>query len=49
MSRGGCVFREALITPGPGEIVGGRTLSFEICIDPTNQNVTRYELRAWGL
>ena len=28
---------------------GGGDQTFEICIDPLNQDVARYELRAWGL
>jgi hypothetical protein len=32
----------------PQDISGDEPLDFEICIDPPNQNVARYELRAWG-
>jgi len=28
---------------------GNQSLTFEICIGPPNQDVARYELRAWGL
>jgi hypothetical protein len=34
--------------PYPEEISGSQTSDFEICIDPLEQSVARYELRAWG-
>jgi hypothetical protein len=34
--------------PYPEEISGSQTSGFEICIDPYEQSVARYELRAWG-
>jgi hypothetical protein len=33
---------------GPQGISGDQTLGFEVCVEPPNQNVARYELRAWG-
>jgi hypothetical protein len=33
---------------GPTQIVGDESLAFEICVTPPNQDVVRYELRAWG-
>lgn len=30
-------------------LAGDQTLSFEICVGPPNQDIARYELRAWGL
>jgi hypothetical protein len=32
----------------PFFVVGDRTLNFKTCVAPPNQNVARYELRAWG-
>jgi hypothetical protein len=32
----------------PEDIVGDQTLDFEVCVDPLNQEVARYEVRAWG-
>jgi hypothetical protein len=32
----------------PEDVVGDQTLDFEVCVDPLNQEVARYELRAWG-
>jgi hypothetical protein len=32
----------------PQGISGDQTLGFEVCVEPPNQNVARYELRAWG-
>jgi hypothetical protein len=29
-------------------LTGSRTLTFKLCAPPPNQNVARYELRAWG-
>lgn len=33
---------------GPTRITGEQTLTFKICVGPPNQDVARYELRAWG-
>lgn len=35
--------------PAPTALVGDQMMDFEICVDPLDQTVTRYELRAWGL
>lgn len=32
----------------PKSVVGDETEEFEICVDPHDQDVARYELRAWG-
>lgn len=29
-------------------LTGSRTLTFKLCAPPPNENVTRYEIRAWG-
>ena len=29
-------------------VTGEQILDFEICVPPPNQNVARYQLRAWG-
>ena len=34
--------------PFPEDIIGDQTLDFEVCADPSNQEVARHELRAWG-
>jgi hypothetical protein len=34
--------------PDLEEVAGGRRLNVQICVDPPNQNVARYEWRAWG-
>jgi hypothetical protein len=33
----------------PGDVEGDDTSKFEICVGPPNDDVARYELRAWGL
>lgn len=35
--------------PLPNGLMGGQTTDFEVCVDPLNQAVARYELQAWGL
>jgi hypothetical protein len=30
-------------------VIGGETAEFEVCADNFNQDIARYELRAWGL
>jgi hypothetical protein len=32
----------------PQQVVGDETLDFEVCVDWLGQQVTRYEVRAWG-
>jgi hypothetical protein len=32
----------------PESLAGGQTLDFEVCADEFNQDIARYELRAWG-
>jgi hypothetical protein len=32
----------------PEYVVGDQTEEFEICVDSYDQDVARYELRAWG-
>lgn len=32
----------------PEYVVGDQTEEFEVCVDPHDQDVARYELRAWG-
>jgi hypothetical protein len=34
--------------PFPAGLVGDQTIDFEVCVDPLNQEVARYDLRAWG-
>jgi hypothetical protein len=32
----------------PGGISGDETAEFEVCVDPPNNDVVRYEMLAWG-
>ncbi len=32
----------------PEDVVGDQTLDFEVCVDPLDQEVAHYEVRAWG-
>ena len=32
----------------PDYLVGDQTLDFEICVEPPDHEVSRYELQAWG-
>jgi len=32
----------------PADVVGDETFDFEVCVDPSGQDVVRYELRAFG-
>ena len=34
--------------PDPDQVSGSQAAEFEICIDPYEQSIARYEVRAWG-
>ena len=34
--------------PSPEEVVGDQTSGFQVCVETLDQNVARYEVRAWG-
>jgi hypothetical protein len=46
--QGNVIYFDSYQDYSPEDVIGAQTLDFEVCVDPLDQRVADYDVRAWG-